>query len=331
MPADRNSARPVRALLPAIRESPDPGKRIRAHPMPSETPPFRSRKPQSSNGLQTNRRAEMKLARAAREGDPVAMRRLLEELSGPIYRFGRRFCRNAEDAEDALQESLAALVRTLPRWRGDSALSTWAYSVARNTCGRMRRRRAGQPAQIESLEDEGTRADALRVAASGPDPAREFERRSLREALDHALASLPPAQREVVILRDVEGLSAPEVAAALGLGEEAVKSRLHRARLALRDALAAHRGEAPPAPPRRGCPDVARMLSRHLEGELDATTCRRLAAHVDACGDCGRACSSLRRALGACARSAPGAVPRATRMAIRRAIERVVEDRGTIP
>ena len=68
------------------------------------------------------------------------------------------------------------------------------------------------------------------------------------------------------------------------------------------------------------------MLSRHLEGELDPATCRRLAAHVDACGDCGRACSSLRRALGTCARSGDGAVPRAARTAIRRAIERVVED-----
>jgi RNA polymerase sigma-70 factor (ECF subfamily) len=270
------------------------------------------------------RKAELRLAAQAQAGDPAAMRRLLEELSGPIYKFGRRFCRNEQDAQDVMQESLAALVRTLPRWRGDSALSTWAYSVARNTCGRMRRRRAGAPQRLESLEDEATNAAVLKVAAPGPDPAREFERNALRRALDAALAALPAAQREVVVLRDVEGLSTREVAATLGLAEEAVKSRLHRGRLALRRALAAERGEDVPAR-HPGCPDTARMLSLHLEGELDAATCRRLSAHVEKCPDCKHACTTLRRTLTACARLGGAAVPAATRASIRRAIKAVIE------
>jgi len=289
---------------------------------------FKAAKSQSDKEMAVarlaSRRAEQRLAAQAQAGDAVALRRLLEELSVPIYKFGRQFCRNEQDAQDVMQESLAALVRTLPRWRGDSALSTWAYSVARNTCGRMRRRRAGAPQRLESLEDEATNSAALRIASPGPDPAREFERTSLREALDAALAALPAAQREVVVLRDVEGLSAREVATTLGLAEEAVKSRLHRGRLALRRALAAERGERPPAPA-RNCPDVARMLSRHLEGELDAATCRRLSAHVEQCPDCKHACTTLRRTLTACAHLGKAAVPAATRAAIRRAIKAVIE------
>jgi RNA polymerase sigma-70 factor (ECF subfamily) len=239
-----------------------------------------------------------------------------------MYRFGRHFCRNRDDAEDVMQESLAALVRTLPRWRGDAAPSTWAYVVARNTCGRMRRRRAGAPARLESLAEGAGRMDALRVAAPGSDPAREFERGELRDALERALAALPVSQREVVVLRDVEGLSAPEVGRVLGLGEEAVKSRLHRGRTALRRALASLRGDAAPAR-RRGCPDTALLLSRHLEGEVDAATCRRLARHVDECADCGAACDSLRAALGACARMGGGALPAGARAALRRAARAV--------
>lgn len=290
---------------------------------------FGPRKLPSGNDLATRSRTasraraeERRLAEQARAGDPGALRRLLETLSAPVYRFGRRFCRNPEDAEDLMQEALAALVRTLPRWRGEAALSTWAYTVARNTCGRMRRRRAGAPARVESLEDAPARLAALRVAAPGDDPARAYERSALADALERALAALPPAQREVVLLRDVEGLSAPEVARVLGLGETAVKSRLHRGRLALRRALAPAARPAPAPPPRRrpGCPDTARLLSRYLEGELDAATCRRLSRHVEACSDCTSACTSLRASLGACARLGRRPVPPAMRASIRRSI-----------
>lgn len=265
------------------------------------------------------RAEERRLTRQARAGDPAALRSLLERLAAPVYRFGRRFCRNEDDAQDVTQEALAALLRSLPEWRGDSALSTWAYIVTRNACSRMRRRRAGEPVQLESLAETGVRADALRIAAPGPDPAREFERSELRSALESALASLPAPQREVVILRDVEGLSAQETAKALGLGERAVKSRLHRGRLALRQALALLRAETP-VRTRRGCPDTARLLSRHLEGEIDAATCRRLAMHVEECADCRSACDALRKTLDACARMGNGSLPLPAREAVRRAI-----------
>ena len=79
---------------------------------------------------------------AARGGDRRALRRLLERMSRPIYRFGRGFCRNTEDAEDVMQEVLASLVRSLPTFRGEASLSSWAYTVARHACIRQRRMQA---------------------------------------------------------------------------------------------------------------------------------------------------------------------------------------------
>src|SRR6266540_6127679 len=150
---------------------------------------------------------------------------------------------------------------------------------------------------------------------------------SLHDALPiRAIATLPASLRDVLVLRDVEGLSAAQAGRQLDLGERAVKSRLHRARVALRELLAPHL--APEAPRAPGCPDVALQLSRFLEGELDAGACARLEKHVAGCAGCGAACSSLRAALGACVawRSAP--VPAHVRGAVRAALREMVAGAG---
>ena len=123
-------------------------------------------------------------------------------------------------------------------------------------------------------------------------------------------------------MRDVEGLSADEVAATLGLGVPAVKSRLHRARLALRESLAPYvkGGEAPA--PSEGCPETARMLSRWFEGELTASTCARMERHVRGCPACGGTCISLRAVLGACREYGERAVPPELQRAVRAAVKR---------
>ena len=247
-------------------------------------------------------------------------------MSRPIYRFGRGFCRNTEDAEDVMQETLASLVRSLPSFRGDASLTTWAYTVARNACLRQKRRTArGGTVPLEALDGpEGL--TPVELPDEGPDPSRELEQRDLERTLRHAILALPPPQREVLLLRDIEGLPAPEVARALRLTERAVKSRLHRARLALREALRPLAGEdvAEAGPPRPGCPDTARLLSRHIEGELDASRCEALAAHVERCPACDRACRELRRSLAACRRYGSRPVPAGIRAAVRRAIHAVL-------
>ncbi len=268
------------------------------------------------------RAEERRLLSAARSGDRRALERLLRLLSGPVFRFGRGFCGDPDDAADVAQVTLAALARTVRDFRGDSSLTTWAYTVARNACTRHRRRGAHEPARFEPLEP-GTadRPGALQVAAPGGDPERALERAELREALERAIASLPPSQREVLVLRDVEGLSAKEVGRQLRLTERAVKSRLHRARVALRVMLAPH--VAPGAGVRRpGCPDTARLVSRYLEGELDADACARLEAHVRSCPDCGAACDTLRAALSTCRGWRGETLPEQIRASLQEAIRR---------
>jgi RNA polymerase sigma-70 factor (ECF subfamily) len=266
-----------------------------------------------------DRAEERRLLGAARDGDRSALNEVARRVSGSLYRFGRGFCRDPHDAEDVVQDVLAAMITSLRTFRGDSSLSTWAYVVARNAC--MRRRR--HSGRVTALEPDGD-GPAVEYVDPSAGPDRVAERRELREAMERAIAALPASQRDVLVLRDVEGLPGEVVAKQLGIALRAMKSRLHRARLALRDALAPFVApDAPPPGPQ--CPDTARLLSRHLEGELDAAVCARLESHVENCPSCGATCATLREALGACRawRSAP--VPDDVREQVRAAIRSAVE------
>jgi RNA polymerase sigma-70 factor (ECF subfamily) len=248
---------------------------------------------------------------------------------GPAYRFGRGFCRDEHDAQDIVQEVLASLVRSLRTFRGDASLSTWAYVVARNACGRRRRREATRSRREASLDSgPGVESVARAVPDPGDGPERHMEARETREILDRSLRRLPVPQREVLILRDVEGLSAPEVGRILGLGERAVKSRLHRARVALRAMLAPYLRDGSAAAAGSGrCPDTALLLSRHLEEDLDAKTCARLEAHVESCAACDAACETLLAALRECRRCRAATLPPAVREAVRDAARKFVAGR----
>ncbi len=274
-----------------------------------------------------SRAEERRLLAAARAGDGRALNRLLSLLSGAVYRFGRGFCGDPHDAEDVAQVTLAALARSLRQYRGESSLTTWAYTVARNACTRQRRRSARAPARLESLEGAASgESPALQVADPRDDPHRALERRELRDALQRSIHALPPSQREVLVLRDVEGLPASEVGRILHLSERAVKSRLHRARVSLREMLAPH--VVPAAAPARaaGCPDTVRLVSRFLEGDLDAEACARLEAHVKGCPDCGAACDTLRAALVTCRAWRGEKVPERVRDSLRQAIRQLVAE-----
>ncbi len=174
---------------------------------------------------------------------------------------------------------------------------------------------------------------ALELTDGDADPAGRFERRQMSELLERAIASLPKAQREVLILRDVEGLKAGEVGRVLGLSERAVKSRLHRARGALREALApllgrtadgGERAQAASLGRGRSCPDTGRLMSRYLEGELNPTVCAALSKHVSACPHCGEVCDTLRTALGACRDYGQRPLPATVRTQVRAAIRDAV-------
>lgn len=254
------------------------------------------------------------------------MRRLLERLSPPIYRFGRSFCRDTDDAQDVMQEVLVSLVRTLPTIRGESSLTTWAYTVARRACQRQRRRAGPRAAESRRQNGEDAEAEALPTHDPAHDPVLELERRELEGTLRDAIRSLPPSYREAVILRDLEGLSARDAAKVLGVNERALKSRLHRARLSLRDALAPRFGGRPSSRHGRSCAETGRMLNRYLDGELDRKACEAMQAHVEACPACGTACRALRDALDLCRRPGARRLPPEARESLRRAIRGALQE-----
>jgi RNA polymerase sigma-70 factor (ECF subfamily) len=258
------------------------------------------------------------LVAAARDGDRAAIDALVTRYQPLVYRYGLRMCGHPDAAGDVLQDTLLSLARSIPDFRGESSLSTWLYTVARRACVRRRRRRKFEPVHHESL-DALPQRDLDALAAPDRNPEQALAGRETRAALEAAIASLKPADREVLVLRDIDGLSAPEVATVLGVGVAAVKSRLHRARLAVRERLEPSLSLLPGAAG-PDCPDVLGLLSRHLEGDLAASTCAEMLAHVERCPRCRGACESLRRVLALCRDSPAAAPPRAVGIAVRDAI-----------
>lgn len=257
----------------------------------------------------------------ARQGDTAALEALLRRYQPNLYRFGLRMCGNPEDAGDVAQDSLISMARSLRDFRGDSSVSSWLYTIARRFCIRKRRRSRFAPAREEPLD--GPTGDAAgRLADPRPDPEQSATNGELAAALTRAIDALGPSQREVLVLRDVEGLSAPEAARVLGTSVDAVKSRLHRARLTVRQALAPlldrPAGASPPDPQ---CPDVLAIFSRNLEGEIDQPTCAKLQAHLARCERCDTACRSLRRVLAMCRQLPAPALPASQASAVPAALD----------
>jgi RNA polymerase sigma-70 factor (ECF subfamily) len=267
------------------------------------------------------------LLAAARQGDAAALEALLVRYQPHLYRFGLRMCGNVEDAGDVAQESLISMARSLRDFRGDSSVSSWLYTIARRFCIKKRRRSKFAPAREESLDAPGTEATE-RLADPAPSPEQTANNRELAAALARAIDALDPAQREVLVLRDVEGLPAPEVARVLSISVDAVKSRLHRARVAVRRDLAPLFGRAATEAPRDAmCSDVLTLFSQHLEGEIDPNVCARMEAHVAQCRHCRHACESLKRTLALCRQLPTPDVPASLAASVRAAIQAAVAHR----
>jgi RNA polymerase sigma-70 factor (ECF subfamily) len=270
-------------------------------------------------------RTDDELLTAAREGDTAALEALLLRYQPHLYRFGLRMCGNVEDAGDVAQESLISMARSLRDFRGDSSVSSWLYTIARRFCIKKRRRSKFAPAREDSL-DAVESAAAHRFEDPAPNPEQSVTNSELATVLTRAIDALDPAQREVLVLRDVEGLSAPEVAKILGVTVDAVKSRLHRARLGVRHAISPALGSPRSDTRPSTCPDVLTLLSKYLEGDLDPGVCATMEAHVSQCHHCGHACESLKRSLAACRQLPTPAVPVSVASSIRAAIHAVLRE-----
>jgi RNA polymerase sigma-70 factor (ECF subfamily) len=172
-----------------------------------------------------------------RERDPTAFGQLIETYSPRIYNLALKMLGNPDLAEDILQETFVNAYRAIDRFEGRAHVSTWLYRIAHNAVLMRLRKEKGIP-DLKSLEDD-LDLDTVSVGEGWQDgPERQLLRSELLEEMDAALANLSEALRVVFVLRDIDGLSTAETAEVLDLSETAVKSRLHRARLALREQLA---------------------------------------------------------------------------------------------
>ena len=170
------------------------------------------------------------LLRAAAAGDCDAFETFVGRHQASVYRLARAMTADADEAEDVLQETFLAAWKSAGSFRGSGSARAWILTIARNAVRRSRRRRAGEPAHFEPVDELG-----LRAGWGGEEPLLDTLAR--RDLLRRALDSLSPEDREVLVLRELEGLGGEEVAGMLGLSLAAMKSRLHRARLRLVAAL----------------------------------------------------------------------------------------------
>lgn len=171
------------------------------------------------------------LVARARGGDDRALSELLTQLEPMLYRFGVTLCHHPEDARGIRQETMITLVESLDQFRGEASLSSWLYAIARSHCSRRRRKSKFAPTYLESLDDPV--GGVFELPSDEPQPDELVDQRKLAAIFEQAVSELEPGQRQVLLLRDLEGMSAKDVARSLDLSVPAVKSRLHRARAAV--------------------------------------------------------------------------------------------------
>ncbi len=185
------------------------------------------------------------LVRAAQQGDENAFRELVGRYENKVYRLALKMMREPQDAEDVLQETFINVFRHLDSFRGESEFSTWIYRIATNAS--LMKLRSKRP--IASL-DEPVDVDEENLPRELMDwsatPEEMLLSHETRTQMDAALARLPETLRAVFVLRDIEGLNVEETARVLEISQANVKTRLHRARLALREALAGYFAEQMP-------------------------------------------------------------------------------------
>src|SRR5262249_34541936 len=189
---------------------------------------------------------EADLVARARRGDAAAVRLIIRQHNQRLYRMARSIVRDDGEAEDVLQEAYARAFTNLAAFRGESRGGTWlARIVINEALGRLRGRRP--TVALNAVMESGVReAEIIPFPNINPqlDPETAVAQRELRTLLERAIDELPDAFRTVLVARLIEGMSVEETAELLGIVPETVKTRLHRARRLLRDAMEKHIGPA---------------------------------------------------------------------------------------
>jgi RNA polymerase sigma-70 factor (ECF subfamily) len=182
--------------------------------------------------------ADSELVKKAQKGDNPAFEELVKRYEHKVYNIAYRILGNEEDAKDALQDTFLRALRFIKKFKGKSSFYTWLYRITTNVCLTRLKRRKNQRITISLDEPIKAEDDIQReIPDYSHSPEILHERRQMQEVLQHAIGELPTDYRAVVVLRDLQGLSNKEVSKALQISLAAVKSRLHRGRVFLRNRL----------------------------------------------------------------------------------------------
>jgi RNA polymerase sigma-70 factor (ECF subfamily) len=178
------------------------------------------------------------LVAKAKAGDAQAFTDLVNQYERKIYRLAKHITQNDEDAEDVLQETFLKAYEHLDNFQGNSKFYTWVVRIAVNeSLMKLRKRKSDRTVPLDEPVDTGEEMVTREIAVWEDNPEQRYSRDEIQEILDKAVEGLKPDFRTVFMLRDIEELSTEETAETLGISIPAVKSRLLRARLALREKL----------------------------------------------------------------------------------------------
>jgi len=176
-------------------------------------------------------------------GSMEAMEKIVERYENQVFTFGLRMCGHVQDAEDIVQETFLNAFRYLDRFREETKLRNWLFKIATRACLRKRRKKKCEPDREISLETfshkNGSHA-RYEIPDWSDDPSDNVLRSELKQAIDAAVLSLPTKYRLVFNLRDLEDFNTEETAEILGITSQSVKTRLHRARVFLREKISNH-------------------------------------------------------------------------------------------
>jgi RNA polymerase sigma-70 factor, ECF subfamily len=187
---------------------------------------------------------ERLLVRRLRDRDEKAFREITEQYGSRVFNLTYRMLGNREEAEDVAQEVFITVFKSIDSFRGDSKFSTWLYRITANHCKNrikyLSRRHDRQQSEFEEGVLRHNPESQLTAPAPSPRPDKQLEGMELEQLVQEALATLDEEQRILIVLRDIEELSYKEICDVTSLPEGTVKSRLHRARLALRQKIIKH-------------------------------------------------------------------------------------------
>ena len=216
------SAEPIRPAMP--KPAPPVGATARATPAAPVTPVWAELE-------------DTQLVRTAQAGDTRAFDELVRRYRDKVYRLSFKILRHEEDAAEALQDAFLSAYRGLKNFKSESTFSTWLYRIATNASLMKYRKRRDNHVSLEQSQSRNDDAEPIELADWSTQPVTELLNAETRQVMEESVARLPEELRTVFLLRDNQELSNAEVAGALDLTVAAVKSRLHRARLLLRDRL----------------------------------------------------------------------------------------------